>query len=363
MKKTLLLTTVCAALTACGGGSGGSNGGSDPTPTPTPTPTNVTCALPSEVTSGTTYYGPTVNGVAGTWSFATGSNGALNVTTTAGDTSNFSVTPTANGCTYTGATGDKGVAATFNEYGIVATTAVVNGSSKPALAVSNPVSAVNTTTFDQIKGTYLMAFYESQPSSFYRQVNIDSINGSEILGTIKVLVNGTWTTKHNIKIVSDSSTGVLKILVDDLDNNFVDEGISAYFKNVGSETIAMFGVHATANDTGIWVGTNKPVTTLTSGLYVDNGMDNTTVNQSNATSWVSVTSTTISANNSYTITPNVPATGFFGIADPGQTVPSVGVASALGLLSISDQYGPEVNEKLSSPPSFVFILKPKQTQQ
>lgn len=371
MKKALFLTAICAALTACGGGSGGSNGGSDPapSPTPTPTPTNVSCTLPSDAL--TTYKGPTIFGSAGTWTVTAGSNNSLNIASTLG-TSSFSVSPTSNGCTYTNTVGSNKVAATFNENGIIATTAIINGVSQPALAVANPVSAVNSTTFGQIQGAYLMTSYEQNggtPHSFYRKLTVDSISGNTISGTIQWMVNGSWTLKHNIQLIANSQTGALNVLVeDDLNPGiFTPEGISAYFKPVGSETILVLGVNnfnPNNSNYGIWVGTNNPVTSLASGIYVDNGIDGSSINQSSTDSWISVTSNTIGGGtNTYTISPNVPTTNFFGLADPGQTVPTVGVASALGIMGLADQYGPEPSERTGSSAVFTFIVRPKQTQQ
>lgn len=365
MKKIFFLTVICAALTACGGGSGGDNGSTPaPTPTPTPTPTNVTCTLPSDAL--TTYKGPTIFGSAGTWTVTAGANNSLNIASTLG-TSSYTVSPTSNGCTYTNTVGSNNVAATFNENGIIATTAIVNNVSQPALAVANPVSTVNSTTFTQIQGTYLMTSYEQNggtPHSFYRKLTIDSISGSTISGTIQWMVNGSWTVKHNIQIVEDSTTGALEMLVED-GSSFNHEGISAYFKTIGSETILVIGVSDSTNSNyGIWVGTNNPVTSLASGIYVDNGIDGSSINQSSTDSWVSVTSNTIGGGaNTYTISPNVPTTNFFGLADPGQTVPTVGVASALGIMGFADQYGPEPSEQTGSSATFTYIVRPKQTQQ
>ena len=265
---------------------------------------------------------------------------------------------------------------------IVATTLVGNdGVSYPALAVSSPASMLDATTAAKIAGTYSMVNYEqnidqnvspasTSYSSYFRQLTVSStLSGLFIVGTITPVPGET----HNIRFVPNTTPGQnghgYTLQVEDQSGQWNSEG-TAFFKTVGTETILVLGVDSNVSNEqahGMWVGTNAPVSSFTTGLYVDNGVDGSgfnTINQSTATSFAALTGTTIYADNTYTISPNTPSgTNFYSVAFANEPN-SVGVASALGLTAIAGQYGPRPQEKVSgATPGFVFLLKPKQTQQ
>lgn len=367
MKKTLLLTTVCAALTACGGGSGGSNGGDNPSPTP-PTPTT-TCTLPT-IASTTTYYGVTPAGDTGTWTFTqNGTSLSVSNTVTAAfaqnSTSNtFTATATSNNCAFTTTSaGIQGIATAFN--GDIAISASQNGNN-PAFLIANP-----TTTQSDIAGTYNIVGFEKdsvdpQARSSYRQIVIDA---GGITGTIYKWENGTKTARHALSFVQNGNSFDLYIVPNAAYPHDVREFIgTGYFKvNSTSKLLALAVADTDATVTpnvrtkGIMLGSTDS-TSFPVGYYVDNFYDESVY--TNAwTGGVDVTSTTIkpSGNSAITFQLNQPQTGFIGLpVETGMPVDSL-IASNIGVFAATTQYDSTVGPlNTVAGPGITFGVRPQQ---
>lgn len=365
MKKIFVLTAVCAALTACGGGSGGGNGGSDPAPSPTPT---VNCALPT-IASSTTYYGVTPAGDTGTWNFT--QNGSTltvsNIVTAAfGSTQNntFTATASSNNCTFTTTSSSiQGIATAFN--GDLAMSASQNGN-RPAFLIANP-----TTTQSSLVGTYNIVNFEKDiggtPTSSYRQLVIDT-GGST--GTIYKWSNGTKTARHVISLTPSGQGFTIAIEPNAQFPADIHEVVgTAYFKISGSSQIIALAVSDTdttvnpnVQTTGMWIGSTDS-TTFPAGGYADNNYDDGQQYNNAWSGGVDVTTTTVQPANQSAITyqANAPQTGFLGIPfDSNQPVDSL-ISSALGFFAATTQYDSAVGPvNSSSGPNITFAIRPQQ---
>lgn len=367
MKKTLLLTTVCAALTACGGGSGGSNGGDNPSPTP-PTPTT-TCTLPT-IASTTTYYGVTPAGDTGTWTFTqNGTSLSVSNTVTAAfaqsSTSNtFTATATSNNCAYTTTNSSiQGIATAFN--GDLAISASQNGN-RPAFLIANP-----TTTQANIAGTYNIVDFEKQvggtATSSYRQIVVDT---GGTTGTIYKWNNGTRTARHQISLVPNGQGFTLNIVPNATYEDTVIEPVgTAYFKVSGSSKLVALAVAdidlqggPQTQTTGMWLGSTDS-TTLPTGYYVDNFYDESAYTSA-WTGGITATSTTITPNSGSAITyqVNQPQTGFIGLPVESGMPVDAAVSSALGFFAATTQYDSSVGplNTAAGGASVTFSVRPQQ---
>lgn len=365
MKKALFLTAICAALTACGGGSGG---GSDPAPNPTPVPT-VQCTLPM-IASATTYYGVTPNGDTGTWNFTQNgtSLSVSNVVTPAFNTlqpqtNTFTATASNNNCAFTNTTsGIQGIATAFN--GDIATSASQYGN-RPAFLIANP-----TTTQASLAGTYNAVGFEKEIGSVarssYRQLVINQ-NGTG--GTINRWENGVNTARHVISLSQNGQGFTVAIEPDPQFPNDVYEVIgTAYFKVSGSSKVVALATADIDNTgstpayiQGMMIGSTDS-TTFPVGGYVDNNYDDGQAYTDAWTGGVYVTNTTVQPSQGSAITylNNQPQTGFIGIPfDANQPVDAL-ISSALGFFAATPQADADVPPVNPNGASITFAVRPQQ---
>lgn len=369
MKKALYLTVICAALTACGGGSGGgNNGGSDPAPAPTPAPT-VQCTLPT-IASATTYYGVTPNGDTGTWNFTQNgtSLSVSNVVTpafgTQSQTHTFTATATSNNCAFTTtASGIQGIVTAFN--GDIATSASQYGN-RPAFLIANP-----TTTQASLAGTYNAVGLEKETGSAarssYRQLVINQ-NGTG--GTINRWENGVNTARHVISLTPIGQG--FKVAIEpsaDFPHDVYEPIGIAYFKVSGSSKVVALATADTDNSgstpayiQGMMIGSTDS-TTFPVGGYVDNNYNDGQAYTDAWTGGVYATSTTVQPSQQSAITylNNQPQTGFIGIPfDANQPVDTL-ISSALGFFAATPQADPDVPPvNTANAASITFAVRPQQ---